>query len=35
MERYNAVRHDDEFDEEEKEAIREQLFESDHLWPHL
>lgn len=35
MERYNAVRHNDELDEEEREAIREQLFDGDHLWPHL
>jgi tetratricopeptide (TPR) repeat protein len=35
IERYNAIRHDDEMDEEEKEAIREELFEGDHAWPHL
>jgi hypothetical protein len=35
MERYNAIRHDPEWDEEEKEAIREELFEGDHSWPHL
>lgn len=35
MERYNAIRHDPEVDEEEKEAIREELFEGDHSWPHL
>jgi len=35
MERYNAIRHDDGLGEEEKEAIREELFEDDHLWPHL
>jgi hypothetical protein len=35
MERYNAIRHDDGLDEEEKEAIREELFEGDHAWPHL
>jgi len=35
MERYNAIRHDSGLDEEEKEAIREELFEDDHLWPHL
>ncbi|MBC8871605.1 MAG: hypothetical protein H8E44_19440 [Planctomycetes bacterium] len=35
MERYNAIRHDPGLDEEEKEAIREELFEDDHLWPHL
>ncbi len=35
MERYNRIRHDDELDEAEKTAIREELFEDDHLWPHL
>jgi len=35
MERYNEIRHDDDVDEEEKEAIREELFEGDHTWPHL
>ena len=35
MERYNAIRHDDGLGEEEKDAIREELFEADHLWPHL
>jgi tetratricopeptide (TPR) repeat protein len=35
MERYNAIRHDDGLDDEEKEAIREELFEGDHAWPHL
>jgi hypothetical protein len=35
MERYNAIRHDDGLDGEEKEAIREELFEGDHAWPHL
>ena len=35
MERYNAIRHDGGLDEEEKEAIREELFDGDHLWPHL
>jgi hypothetical protein len=35
MERYNAIRHDGGLGEEEKEAIREELFEDDHLWPHL
>lgn len=32
-ERYAAVRHDDATPEEEKERIREELFEGDHLWP--
>jgi tetratricopeptide (TPR) repeat protein len=35
MERYNGIRHDGGLDEEEKEAIREELFDGDHLWPHL
>jgi len=35
MERYNAIRHDDGLDGEEKEAICEELFEGDHAWPHL
>jgi hypothetical protein len=35
MERYNAIRHDDDVAEDEKEAIREELFEGDHAWPHL
>ena len=34
-ERYNEVRHDDALDEDEKEAIREELFGDDHAWPHL
>lgn len=34
-ERYNAIRHDDALDEEEKETIREELFAGDHSWPHL
>lgn len=32
-ERYAAVRHDESIPEEEKERIREELFEGDHLWP--
>ena len=32
-ERYAAVRHDDSRPEEEKERIREELFEGDHLFP--
>lgn len=35
MQRYNMIRHDDDMDEEEKEAIREELFEGDHAWPFL
>jgi tetratricopeptide (TPR) repeat protein len=35
MERYNAIRHDDSMDEDQKEAIREDLFEGDHAWPHF
>jgi len=34
-ERYNEIRHDAGLTEEEKEAIREELFEGDHFWPHL
>ena len=34
-ERYNEIRHDASMTEEEKEAIREELFEGDHVWPHL
>lgn len=35
MERFNAVRHDPSVPEETKEDLREELFEGDHLWPHL
>jgi len=35
MERYNAIRHDPKVDDERKEALREDLFEGDHAWPHL
>ena len=35
MERYNEIRHDDGLNEEEKESIREELFEGDHAWPFL
>lgn len=35
MERYNAIRHDDDMDEDRKEAIRTELFADDHCWPHL
>jgi hypothetical protein len=34
-ERYGEIRHDRDIDEEEKERIREELFDGDHLWPHL
>jgi tetratricopeptide (TPR) repeat protein len=35
MKRYNQIRHDDDLPEHEKEAIREELFEGDHVWPHI
>ncbi|MGA2262472.1 MAG: hypothetical protein ABSH28_13680 [Acidobacteriota bacterium] len=35
MERYNAIRHDKTMEEEQKEALREELFEGDHAWPHI
>jgi tetratricopeptide (TPR) repeat protein len=35
MHRYNKIRHDDRISEEEKEDIREELFEGDHAWPFL
>jgi tetratricopeptide (TPR) repeat protein len=35
MERYNAIRHDQTMEEEQKEAIREEIFEGDHAWPHI
>lgn len=35
MSRYNAVRHNDEYTEAEKEEIREELFEGDDFWPFL
>ena len=35
MHRYNEVRHNDDYTEEEKEEIREELFEGDHAWPTL
>lgn len=35
MDRYREVRHDDNLDEEDKEAIRQELFEGDHLWPFI
>jgi len=31
--RYAAIRHDDSVPEEEKERIREELFDGDHRWP--
>jgi len=33
MHRYNEIRHDESMSEEEKEEIREELFEGDHWWP--
>ena len=33
MQRYNAIRHNNDLDEEEKEAIRDELFDGDHAWP--
>ena len=35
MHRYNNIRHDYTISEEEKEEIREELFEGDHTWPFL
>jgi hypothetical protein len=35
MHRYNEIRHDDSISEEEKEDIREELFEGDHVWPFI
>ena len=35
MHRYNEVRHNDDYTEEEKEEIRGELFEGDHEWPTL
>ncbi|MBA7712823.1 hypothetical protein ES703_121813 [subsurface metagenome] len=35
MHRYNKIRHDYSVSEEEKEKIREELFEGDHSWPFL
>ena len=32
MLKYNKVRHSDEYDEDEKEEIRDELFEGDHEW---
>jgi hypothetical protein len=33
MHRYNEIRHDDSMSEEEKEDIRDELFEGDHWFP--
>jgi len=35
MIRYDAIRHSDELDDDEKETIRDELFEGDHAWPFL
>ena len=35
MLRYNEIRHNDEYTEEEKDEIREELFEGDASWPFL
>ncbi len=35
IERYNAIRHDPEMAEEEKEETRDELFEGDHFWPNI
>lgn len=35
MEQYNAIRHDETMREEQKEVLREELFEGDHAWPHI
>lgn len=35
MARYNEIRHSDEYTEEEKDEIREELFEGDASWPFL
>jgi tetratricopeptide (TPR) repeat protein len=35
MQRYNMIRHNGDMDEEEKEPMREELFEGDHAWPFL
>jgi tetratricopeptide (TPR) repeat protein len=35
MQRYNAIRHRNDMDEDEKEAIRDELFDGDHAWPFL
>ena len=33
MNRYNEIRHNDEYSEEEKEEVREELFEGDYYYP--
>ena len=35
MHRYNKIRHNDSYSEEEKEKIREELFDGDHSWEFL
>jgi tetratricopeptide (TPR) repeat protein len=35
MDRYNAIRHDESIDQDQKEELREELFEGDHAWPHF
>jgi len=35
MARYNEIRHSDEYTEEEKDDIREELFEGDASWSFL
>ncbi|MBD3204305.1 hypothetical protein GF327_08485 [Candidatus Woesearchaeota archaeon] len=35
MKRYNEVRHNDDYSEEQKEEIRYELFERDHSWSFL
>jgi hypothetical protein len=33
MLRYNEIRHNDKYTKEEKDEIREELFEGDAFWP--
>jgi len=35
MQRYNQIRHNNDISDEEKEVIREELFDGDHVWPFL
>ena len=35
MNKYNSIRHDESISENEKEKIREELFEGDHEWMFL
>ena len=35
MHRYNAIRHDPTLEQEEKESLREEIFEGDHFWPFI